>query len=65
MFGRKPILAFVAVFCSAVFLAGHTLAQEKSIVVASTTSTKDSGLFEHLLPLFTLKTGIAVKVQAL
>ena len=65
MFGRKPILAFVAVFCSAVFLAGHTLAQEKSIVVASTTSTKDSGLFEHLLPLSTLKTGIAVKVQAL
>jgi tungstate transport system substrate-binding protein len=61
---RKQILALIAVFSSAVFLAGHTLAQEKSIVVASTTSTKDTGLFEHLLPLFTLKTGIAVKVRA-
>ena len=28
------------------------LAQEKSIVVASTTSTQDSGLFDHILPLF-------------
>lgn len=62
---RKQILALIAVFCGAVFLAGPTLAQEKSIVVASTTSTKDTGLFEHLLPLFTQKTGIAVKVQAL
>jgi tungstate transport system substrate-binding protein len=51
-------------FFSAVFLAGPTLAQEKSIVVASTTSTKDTGLFEHLLPLFTQKTGIAVNVGA-
>jgi len=61
---RKQILALIAVFCSAVFLAGPTLAQEKSIVVASTTSTKDTGLFEHLLPLFTRKTGIAVNVRA-
>jgi len=35
-----------------------------SIVVASTTSTQDSGLFEYLLPIFTQKTGIAVKVIA-
>jgi tungstate transport system substrate-binding protein len=61
---RKPILALIAVFCTAAFLAGHAPAQEKSIVVASTTSTKDSGLFEHLLPSFTQKTGIAVKVRA-
>jgi tungstate transport system substrate-binding protein len=39
-------------------------AQEKSIVVASTTSTQDSGLFGHLLPLFKQKTGIDVKVIA-
>jgi tungstate transport system substrate-binding protein len=37
-------------------------AQEKSIVVASTTSTQDSGLFGHILPLFKAKTGIDVKV---
>ena len=39
-------------------------AQEKSIVVASTTSTQDSGLFGHILPLFKAKTGIDVKVVA-
>ncbi|MDQ2633796.1 MAG: sulfate transporter, partial [Pseudomonadota bacterium] len=32
------------------------LAQDKSIVVASTTSTQDSGLFDHILPLFEEKT---------
>jgi tungstate transport system substrate-binding protein len=64
MFHRRPILAFIAVFCSVVFLAGPVRTQEKSIVVASTTSLKDSGLFGHLLPIFTEKTGIAVKVVA-
>jgi len=39
-------------------------AQDKSIVVASTTSTQDSGLFGYLLPLFTQATGITVKVIA-
>jgi tungstate transport system substrate-binding protein len=39
-------------------------AQDKSIVVASTTSTQDSGLFGHILPLFKTKTGIDVKVVA-
>src|SRR3954471_20800980 len=40
------------------------LAQEKSIVVASTTSTEDSGLFRYLLPIFKAKAGIDVKVIA-
>jgi tungstate transport system substrate-binding protein len=39
-------------------------AQDKSIVVASTTSTQDSGLFGFLLPKFKEKTGITVKVVA-
>jgi tungstate transport system substrate-binding protein len=39
-------------------------ADDRSIVVASTTSTQDSGLFEYLLPLFRQKTGITVKVVA-
>jgi len=38
--------------------------ENKSILVASTTSTQDSGLFEHILPLFKQKTGIDVKVVA-
>jgi tungstate transport system substrate-binding protein len=37
-------------------------AQDKSIVVASTTSTQDSGLFGHILPMFKAKSGIDVKV---
>jgi tungstate transport system substrate-binding protein len=50
--------------CLAILLvsAAPALAQEKSIVVASTTSTQDSGLFDHILPLFKAKTGIDVKV---
>jgi tungstate transport system substrate-binding protein len=60
---RKTIFAFIAVFGS--FLAGQAIAQEKSIVVASTTSTVDSGLFDYLLPIFTHKTGIAVNVLEL
>ena len=39
-------------------------AQEKFIIVQSTTSTENSGLFKHLLPLFTRKTGIGVRVVA-
>ena len=39
---RKPILAFTAIVSAAVFSAGPGLTQEKSIVVASTTSTKET-----------------------
>jgi len=39
-------------------------AQERFITVASTTSTQDSGLFDYLLPIFTAKTGIHVRVVA-
>ena len=43
-------------------LCGPAMAQDKSIIVASTTSTQDSGLFGHILPLFKARTGIDVKV---
>jgi tungstate transport system substrate-binding protein len=39
-------------------------AQERFITVASTTSTEQTGLFGHILPLFTQKTGIEVRVVA-
>ena len=39
-------------------------AQERSIVVSSTTSTEQSGLFNYILPIFKMKTGIEVKVVA-
>jgi len=54
-------------FVIALALAQISLAsaQDKSIVVASTTSTQDSGLYGFILPLFKQKTGTDVKVVAL
>jgi tungstate transport system substrate-binding protein len=60
---RKTSLALVGAI-GATLLTAQVVAQEKSIVVASTTSTQDSGLFEYLLPIFQQRTGIAVKVIA-
>jgi tungstate transport system substrate-binding protein len=63
MLSRRNLIA--AVTLVAVIIATHpALAQDKSIVVASTTSTQDSGLFEYLLPLYKNKTGVVVKVIA-
>ena len=45
-------------------LANIADAADRAIVVASTTSTQDSGLFGYLLPVFEQKTGIEVKVIA-
>lgn len=60
MLSRRYLIAIAA--CAAI--CGPAIAQDKSIVVASTTSTQDSGLFGHILPLFKDKTGIAVRVVA-
>src|SRR3978361_262826 len=49
---------------AAFLIAGPAIAQDKSIVVASTTSTQDSGIFGYILPLFEARTGIQVKVIA-
>ena len=46
-------------------LATPALAQERSITLSSTTSTEQSGLFGHILPLFREATGITVRVVAL
>jgi tungstate transport system substrate-binding protein len=61
MISRRQILLIALTLIVA---AAPAAAQEKSILVASTTSTQDSGLFGHLLPLFKAKTGIDVKVVA-
>jgi tungstate transport system substrate-binding protein len=58
---NKRIL-FAAGIALATGLNGAAFAQNNSIVVSSTTSTTDSGLFNHILPLFKAKTGIDVKV---
>jgi tungstate transport system substrate-binding protein len=54
----------VVVFALIWLLASAADAQQRFITVASTTSTEQSGLFKHLLPLFTQKTGIEVRVVA-
>jgi tungstate transport system substrate-binding protein len=45
-------------------IATPALAQDKFIVMASTTSTEQSGLFPHLLPAFKKASGIDVRVVA-
>ena len=45
-------------------MAAAASAQDRTITVASTTSTEQSGLFGYLLPKFTAATGIGVKVVA-
>jgi tungstate transport system substrate-binding protein len=60
---RRHLVVAVALVAT-VFTAHPAPAQDKSIVVASTTSTQDSGLFQYLLPLFKKKTGVDVKVVA-
>jgi tungstate transport system substrate-binding protein len=58
---------WIGLLVAALTLSGAAMGAQlgdRSIVVASTTSTQDSGLFEYLLPLFKQKTGITVKVVA-
>jgi len=62
MFSRRALIAAIALV--GIIVGPVAYAQDKSIVVASTTSTQDSGLFEYLLPIFKQKTGITVKVLA-
>ena len=62
MINRRTVM--VAAALAAAILTTPVCAQDKSIVVSSTTSTQDSGLFGYILPLFKEKTEIDVKVIA-
>jgi tungstate transport system substrate-binding protein len=64
MFKRILMAGFVGLTFSSLVSSNAALAQDRSITVASTTSTEQSGLFGHLLPRFTAASGIAVKVVA-
>lgn len=59
----KPLI--YGLLCASVLAASGTGAQTRFITVASTTSTEQSGLFRHILPIFEKKTGIQVRVVAL
>ena len=56
--------AVLLALCGALLTTGAATAQERFITLASTTSTDNSGLFKHMLPRFTAKSGIAVRVIA-
>lgn len=60
---RRLVFALTAL-CAIVGGAATAPAGEHSIIVASTTSTDNSGLFAYLLPIFESKTGIKVHVVA-
>ncbi|MGI9509601.1 MAG: substrate-binding domain-containing protein [Geminicoccaceae bacterium] len=60
---RTPILRITAL-ASFLAMTGAAIGQDKAIIVQSTTSTANSGLYDHLLPAFEAKTGIAVNVVA-
>ena len=61
---RRRGLCLAAAGLAVLGLSGTATAQQPFIVLASTTSTEQSGLFGHLLPQFTQATGIAVRVVA-
>jgi len=58
-------LSFAVALCIGTVAAyAPAIAEDRWIIVASTTSTQDSGLFAYLLPIFKTRTGIEVKVIA-
>ncbi|MEQ8902846.1 MAG: substrate-binding domain-containing protein [Roseovarius sp.] len=61
---RRHLLSLAMGTALALGLSGGAQAQDEFIVVQSTTSTQNSGLFDHMLPMFEDKTGIAVRVVA-
>lgn len=63
MISRRNLIG-AGLFCTALAIAAPASASEKFITVQSTTSTQNSGLLDYLLPEFSDKTGIEVRVVA-
>lgn len=61
---KRLLTIFAAAALSAGTLMGTAQAEDKSIIVQSTTSTANSGLYDYILPMFKDKTGITVNVVA-
>ena len=68
MIGRMSLALAAAACLAATAPSGPAAAEDETedrfIVVQSTTSTRNSGLYDHILPMFTEKTGIEVRVVA-
>lgn len=61
---KRSFLGLAAATVMALGLGGPSVAQDDFIIVQSTTSTENSGLFDYILPMFTDKTGTEVRVVA-
>ncbi len=64
MTAKKLVTAISAIAIALFATVGASVAQDRFIVVQSTTSTQNSGLLEAILPEFTAKTGVEVRVVA-
>ena len=64
MLNRVLIRIAPLALLSSVLIAGPSAAEDKSILLQSTTSTANSGLYDAILPMFTDETGITVNVVA-
>lgn len=65
MHARNTFLLFSVILAAGFALSGMSaLAQERFIIMQSTTSTQASGLYDHLLPIFKKESGIDVRVVA-
>jgi len=64
MFRRSFLMLAAAATAAGLAWGNPATAQDKFIIVQSTTSTQNSGLFDYMLPIFTDKTGIEVRVVA-
>ncbi|WP_441234100.1 substrate-binding domain-containing protein [Bradyrhizobium sp. 930_D9_N1_4] len=60
----RRLSALFALLCGLAAGVATSSAEDRAIVLATTTSTQESGLLDHLLPVFRAKTGIDVKVIA-
>jgi tungstate transport system substrate-binding protein len=60
----RSIFAFLAIFTFGLGILGDANSSERSLILQSTTSTANSGLYNHLLPVFEDETGIKVHVVA-
>jgi len=62
---KRIFMSVLAAVALALTMAANpAAAQDESIIVQSTTSTQNSGLYDHILPMFQQKTGIQVNVVA-
>ncbi len=61
---QKLFTSVVAGVALALTMVANSAAAQESIIVQSTTSTQNSGLYDHILPIFEQKTGIDVRVVA-